>query len=96
MNKTVIDQRRRALLKGASAAAALAAGAPAMSAGLADAGDPWARAGRIVAKFSKPLSFPARDFVITAYGARPCAMADVAPVPCAPCLLYTSPSPRDS
>lgn len=85
MKSTVIDQRRRALLKGASAAAALAAGAPAISAGqpapgAGAAGDPWARAERIIAAFAKPLSFPARDFVITAYGAKPCAMADVAPL----------------
>jgi len=103
MNKTVIDRRRRALLKGASTAAALAAGTPAMSASLAAAGqlagsaaaqgspagaeyaaaasgDPWARAERIVAKFARPLSFPARDFVITAHGAKPCAMTEAVPV----------------
>ncbi|MYN09859.1 glycoside hydrolase family 28 protein [Pseudoduganella aquatica] len=73
-----IDQRRRALLKGASAAA-LAAGAPAMAAENA-AVNPWTRAERIAAKFAKPLSFPARDFVITAHGARPCPMAEAKPL----------------
>lgn len=85
------NPRRRALLKGASAVVALAAGTPALaslasgdagpaSAAGSTAADPWTRAARIAASFAKPLSFPDRDFVITAHGARPCAMVDTVPV----------------
>ncbi|CAN7694916.1 glycoside hydrolase family 28 protein [Pseudoduganella sp. LjRoot289] len=100
-----VDQDRRTLLKGAMAAAMLAAAAPASAlpaapqAGGAGTGaaasppgnagapagqgaavsgaDPWARAERIAAVFAKPLPFPARDFLVTAHGARPCKMGPV-------------------
>ena len=65
------NPQRRTLLKGAGAASLL-------SPGLALAqDDPWARADRIRAKFAKPLSFPQRDFPITAHGAKPCRMVKV-------------------
>ena len=65
-----INPRRRALLRAASVSAAgLGVGAPALAAAN---NDPWARAQGIIDKFRKPLSFPKRDFAITAYGAKAC------------------------
>ena len=69
-----INQRRRTVLKGATASAMLSAGFPALAQSEAD---PWARAERIAATFAKPLSFPTRDFIITAHDARPCKMGPV-------------------
>ena len=40
--------------------------------------DPWARAQQIIDRFARPLPFPQRDFVITEFGARPCALRKVA------------------
>jgi len=39
--------------------------------------DPWAQAQAIIDRLSEPLPFRAEDFVVTAYGARPCAMTRV-------------------
>jgi polygalacturonase len=39
--------------------------------------DPWAEAEAIVARFRRPRGFPKRDFVVTTYGARPCATVPV-------------------
>ncbi|TFW29277.1 glycoside hydrolase family 28 protein [Duganella callida] len=39
--------------------------------------DPWARAQRIIDTFAKPLGFPARDFVITSFGAQACGLVQV-------------------
>ncbi|QGZ43353.1 endopolygalacturonase [Pseudoduganella flava] len=60
------------MLKGAAALTAL----PALPA-LAQSPDPWDRARRIAAVFDKPLPIPDRDFVITAYGAKPCKVHQV-------------------
>ncbi len=69
-----INPQRRSLLCAASASAAgLALSGPALAAKRPAAkGDPWARARSIADQFRKPLSFPKRDFNITAYGAKPC------------------------
>lgn len=71
-------QRRRLLKKAGAASAVMAAGVP-ITAGASGDGaiDPWSRADQIRAKFAVPLSFPKRDFPITAHGARPCRMATV-------------------
>ncbi len=72
--ETTTNPQRRALLKGAgSASALLATGVPVLAA----ARDPWARADEIRASFATPLSFPRRDFPITAHGARTCRMVAV-------------------
>lgn len=80
---TNIDQRRRTLLKSATAAGALlAAGTPTLAAAPQAGMDPWARAQQIVDKFATPLTFPKRDFVVTAFGAQPCRLAQgAAPTP---------------
>ncbi|SFU74217.1 Polygalacturonase [Pseudoduganella namucuonensis] len=71
-----IDTRRRALLKGAGAAALLAPGASALADTAAKAAaDPWTRAEAIIGKFATPLAFPKRDYAITTFGAKPCAMS---------------------
>lgn len=68
-----INPYRRSLLRAASAsAAALGVGGPALAAKAPGKNDPWARAQGIIDQFKKPLSFPKRDFLITAYGAEPC------------------------
>jgi polygalacturonase len=71
-----INEQRRLVLRGASAAALLATG-PALAAGAA-AADPWANADRIIATFARPLRFRDEDFVITALGAKPCALVQAA------------------
>jgi len=69
--------QRRALLRGVGVSAAgLTVGAPALAATPAK-DDPWARAQGIIDAFKKPLSFPKRDFAITAYGAAPCDVVTV-------------------
>jgi polygalacturonase len=60
---------RRSLLKLAVAGSGVVA-LP-VQAGLS--GDPWLVADAIVKRLSKPLSFPKRDFVVTDFGAAPCA-----------------------
>ncbi len=70
---TITNLQRRTLLKSAGAASLLA-GAPALATAQ---DDPWARADRIRARFAKPLSFPPRDFPITAHGAKPCRVVTV-------------------
>ncbi|MCC2956889.1 glycoside hydrolase family 28 protein [Massilia sp. IC2-477] len=68
-----INPYRRSLLRAASvSAAALGVGGPALAAKAPGKNDPWARAQGIIDQFKKPLSFPKRDFLITAYGAEPC------------------------
>lgn len=72
MNSIETNLQRRTLLKGA---ALLASSLPAIA--FAEP-DPWARAQQIIDKFAKPLSFPDKDFVITASGATPCNVVKVA------------------
>jgi polygalacturonase len=60
---------RRSLLKLAVTGSGVA-GLP-VQAGLS--GDPWMVADAIVKRLSKPLSFPKSDFVVTDFGAAPCA-----------------------
>jgi polygalacturonase len=70
-----MNPQRRTLLRAASVSAAgLTMGACALprSGDSAAAGDPWARAQRIVDQFKTPIAFRKQDFVITAYGAAPC------------------------
>jgi hypothetical protein len=75
---TQINEQRRRLLQGASAAAALWSGVPlAARAAEAPATDPWANADRIVAQFARPPSFRNEDFPITAFGARPCKVGEL-------------------
>ncbi|SFU28665.1 glycoside hydrolase family 28 protein [Pseudoduganella namucuonensis] len=72
-----INQRRRNLMKAASAAgAALAGGVPA-AAQAASEPDPWERAAEIVKRLSKPLNFRKEDFPVTKYGAAPCKLRKV-------------------
>jgi hypothetical protein len=71
--------RRRRLLKGAAAIAALAAAGASSFA--AASRDPWARAQDIQRRFADGLSFPPRDYPITAFGARPCELVKVAGYP---------------
>ena len=69
-----INPKRRSLLRAASVSAAgLAVGGQALAGAAVAKNDPWARAQGIVDQFRKPLVFPKRDFLITAYGAEPCA-----------------------
>lgn len=68
-----IPLTRRALLRGAAAAGATIA-LP-TQAGLA--GDPWLVADAIVRRLQKPIAFPKRDFVVTTFGAKPCATRNV-------------------
>jgi polygalacturonase len=70
-----MNPQRRTLLRAASVSAAgLTMGACALprAGDSAAAGDPWARAQRIVDQFKTPIAFRKQDFVITAYGAAPC------------------------
>jgi polygalacturonase len=70
--------RRRGVLKAGAALGALAtlpALARAQNPGKDQ--DPWARAERIIAGFAVPLAFPRRDFDVTAFGAKPCALRKV-------------------
>jgi polygalacturonase len=72
-----VNQQRRRLLRGVSAAGALlASGVPARAAQALPA-DPWANADRILAQFARPLRFRDEDFPITAHGARPCKLNEV-------------------
>src|SRR4051794_29697792 len=73
-----INEQRRRLLQGASAAAVLWSGAPlAARAAEAPGTDPWANADRIVAQFARPPSFRDEDFPITAFGAKPCKLGEL-------------------
>jgi polygalacturonase len=81
-----INQQRRRLLQGASAAAALLSGVPlaaraaetqAEALAEAPAADPWAHAERIVAGFARPPTFRNEDFPITAFGAKPCKLGEL-------------------
>jgi len=71
-----INEGRRRLLQGASAAA-LVAGTPLLARAADAAADPWARADAIVAQFATPLRFRDQDFVITAFGAKPCRLNEI-------------------
>ena len=74
-----INPQRRSLLRAASASVAgLSVGAPALASQASAIDQAWARAQGIVDSFSKPLVFPQRDFLITAYGAKPCRSIMVA------------------
>ncbi|HEY5799058.1 MAG TPA: glycoside hydrolase family 28 protein [Burkholderiaceae bacterium] len=65
---------RRTVLRAIPAASLLLAGVGRVHAA---ANDPWQRAADIVARFATPLRFRDEDFLITAYGAKPCAMTEV-------------------
>ena len=70
-----MNPQRRTLLRAASASvAALAVGPQALGAdrGAGPDAAAWVRAQRIVDQFRKPLAFPKREFLITAYGAEAC------------------------
>ncbi|HEX8602168.1 MAG TPA: endopolygalacturonase, partial [Pseudoduganella sp.] len=72
--------QRRRLIKGSAAlGTASFLGLPALA--RAQAADPWARAREIADVFAKPLAFPKRDFLVTAFGARPCKVHQVAGYP---------------
>ncbi|MBY0556175.1 MAG: glycoside hydrolase family 28 protein [Burkholderiaceae bacterium] len=68
-----INALRRNLMK-ALPAAGMAAALPASA---STAPDPWLRAQAIIDHVSKPLSFRQQDFLVTAYGAKPCSMVKV-------------------
>ena len=63
--------QRRTLLKGAALAAS---GLPLLASAQPD---PWQRAQQIIDRFARPLAFPDKDFPITAFGAKPCALTKV-------------------
>ncbi|MGV7207527.1 glycoside hydrolase family 28 protein [Oxalobacteraceae bacterium A2-2] len=72
---------RRRFLRGATAAGALLAGSPLAMLTAARAqpqaraqDDPWQRARDIAERCTRRLVFPRRDFIITRYGARSCAL----------------------
>jgi len=69
---------RRTLLKAGAAAGALAALPPLAR---AQDPDPWLRAQQIIDQFAQALPIPKRDFPITAYGAKPCALRKVTGFP---------------
>jgi len=88
LREPVFNPRRRELARaGAGAGAGLIAGmglplgavlaAAARFAGAAPDTDPWAAAAAIAARCSRPIQFRQQDFVITAYGARPCEVTQV-------------------
>jgi polygalacturonase len=78
INTFPIDQRRRALLRGAGAAGLALGGAMPQAAVAADTpSDPWQRAQAIGARFTTPLLFRQQDFPITAHGAKPCKVITV-------------------
>lgn len=68
-----INTQRRNLIK-ALPAAGLGAALPASA---STAPDPWLQAQAIVDHVSKPLQFRKQDFLVTAYGAKPCTMVRV-------------------
>lgn len=71
----LFDPRRRALIRGTSAAGLLAASGCASRALAAD--DPWQRAQAIIDRFAVPLAFRKEDFPITSYGAKPATMTTI-------------------
>jgi polygalacturonase len=66
-----INSQRRNLMK-ALPAAGLSLGVPALA---ATAPDPWLQAQAIIDHVSKPRNFRKQDFIVTAYGAKPCRLA---------------------
>src|SRR5688500_11012186 len=72
-----VNFQRRALLRGASAASLAIGSGAAPAAIAATKADPWDRASQIAARFKRPLAFRKQDFVITAYGAKPCQTTQV-------------------
>ncbi|WP_374358574.1 glycoside hydrolase family 28 protein [Pseudoduganella danionis] len=68
-----INTHRRNLLK-ALPAAGMGAALPASA---STAPDPWLQAQAIIDHVSKPLQFRKQDFLVTAYGAKPCNMEKV-------------------
>ncbi|MFC0169135.1 glycoside hydrolase family 28 protein [Pseudoduganella danionis] len=68
-----INTHRRNLLK-ALPAAGMSAALPASA---STAPDPWLQAQAIIDHVSKPLQFRKQDFLVTAYGAKPCTMEKV-------------------
>ncbi len=70
-------QRRRLLLGGAGSLALGQAFWPTAALAAFEPGDPWRLAQAITARLSQPLRFPNRDFDVTTYGAKPCALVQV-------------------
>jgi len=96
---TIIDHRRRAVLRGVSAAGVLLSGSGcALPPAPVAAADPWQRAAQIKARFATPLAFRDEDFVITAYGAQPCRVValDKARMTPAPASHDCYPALRDA
>ena len=65
-----INSQRRSLMK-ALPAAGLSFSVPAFA---ATAPDPWLQAQAIIDHVSRPLKFRKQDFVVTAFGAKPCKL----------------------
>ena len=78
-----VDQKRRTLMRSGAGMVAAASAPAALLHTAASAGDkqaaadPWQRARDIEQKFATPLKFRDQDFVITAFGAKPCQLAKV-------------------
>jgi polygalacturonase len=71
------NPQRRSLLRTTSAAGVLLAGGPGHALAAAESADPWQRAQAIIDRFAIPLPFRKQDFLITAYGAKPCKLVTV-------------------
>jgi polygalacturonase len=72
---TTTTTRRNFMQMMAGSSLALAGSTPARL--LAAAPDPWRDAQAIIDRFATPLAFRKEDFVITAFGARPCQVVPV-------------------
>jgi polygalacturonase len=72
---TAAANRRRFMQALAGSGLGLATFAPSRL--LAAAPDPWRQAQAIIDRFATPLSFRKEDFLITAFGARPCELVQV-------------------
>ncbi|WP_432380985.1 glycoside hydrolase family 28 protein [Duganella sp. P38] len=78
MREPVFNPRRRRLVRsGAGVMAGMGLPLGVARAAVAAARDPWAEAEAISARCKQPIAFRQQDFVITAYGARPCEVGQV-------------------
>jgi polygalacturonase len=76
LREPVFNPRRRQLVR-AGAGVIAGASLPLGVVQAAAARDPWAEAAAIVARCSRPIAFRQQDFVITAYGAKPCEVTQL-------------------
>jgi polygalacturonase len=78
LREPVFNLRRRDFVRaGAGVMAGFGLPLGVVQAAAATARDPWAEADAIIARCRQPIAFLQQDFVITAYGAKPCDVAQV-------------------